>query len=160
MCTININIEAIPLPGHNYTTALLKKQVVCQTMLLWRAYYITIPLGKIQTRGGRAHHIPSPLGKIHRHVVPGMMLVLYSVPGISWPLGKRVSFYRFIVSLSFYRYRCRYTEIVSVRYFLSYRFQTIIPKLAVRYYTTNVHILRFLDSIPTIFLYTFLAVLV
>ena len=55
------------------------------------------------------------------------------VPGISWSLGKRVSFYRFIVSLSFYRYRYRYTEIVSVRYFLSYRFQTIIPKLSVRY---------------------------
>ena len=54
------------------------------------------------------------------------------VPGISWSLGKRV-FYRFIVSSSFYRYRYRYTEIVSVRYFLSYRFQTIMPKLSVRY---------------------------
>ena len=54
------------------------------------------------------------------------------VPRISWSLGKRV-FLSFIVSLSFYRYRYRYTEIVSVRYFLSYRFQTIIPKLSVRY---------------------------
>ena len=55
------------------------------------------------------------------------------VPGISWSVGKRVSFYRFIASLSFYRYRYRYTQIVSVRYFLSYRFQTIIPKRSVRY---------------------------
>ena len=60
-----------------------------------------------------------------------MMLVLYLVP--PGPFGKRVSFYRFIVSLLFYRYCYRYTEIVSVRYFLSYRFQTIIPKLSVRY---------------------------
>ena len=76
------------------------------------------------TRGGRAHHIvlPLPLGKLHRHVVPGMQYVACVVPDISWSLGKRVSFYRFIVSLSFYRYRYRYTEIVSVRYFLSYRF--------------------------------------
>ena len=89
-------------------------------------------------------------GKIHKHVVDvltiypyhsvnsidtwylvcNMMLVLYLVsPG---PLAS-VSFYRFVVSLSFYRYLYRYTEIVSVRYFLSYRFQTIIPKLSVRY---------------------------
>ena len=56
-----------------------------------------------------------------------------AVPGISWSLGKRVYFYRFVFSLSFYRFRYRYTEIVSVQFFLSYRFQTIIPKLSVRY---------------------------
>ena len=44
-------------------------------------------------------------------------------PGISWSFGKRVSFYRFVFSWSFYRFRYRYTEIVSVRYFLSYCFQ-------------------------------------
>ena len=86
-----------------------------------------------QTRGGRAHHIPLPLGKLHRHVVPCMQYDACVVPGISWSLGKRVLFYRFIVSLSFCRYRYRYTEIVSARYFLSYRFQTIIPKLSERY---------------------------
>ena len=59
-----------------------------------------------------------------------MMLVLYPVsPG---PLAS-LSFYRFIAWLSFHRYRYRYTELVSARYFLSYRFQTIIPKLPVRY---------------------------
>ena len=67
------------------------------------------------------------------YLVCNMMLVLYQVPGISSSLGKRVSFYRLIVSLSFYRYRYRYTELVSARYFLPYRFQTIIPKLPVRY---------------------------
>ena len=81
-----------------------------------------------------------------------MMLVLYLVP--PGPFGKRVSFYRFIVSLLFYRYRYRYTEIVSVRYFLSYRFQTITPKFGT-ISTTNVHILHFFDSIPTIFLVHF-----
>ena len=55
------------------------------------------------------------------------------VPGISWSFDKRLSFNRFIVSLSFYRFRYRYTEIVSVRYVLSYRFQTITPKRSVRY---------------------------
>ena len=107
-----------------------------------------------QTRGGRAHHTPLPLGKLHRHVVPGMQYDACVVPGISWSLGKRVSFYRFIVSLSFYRFRNRYTEIVSVRYFLSYRFQTITPKFGT-ISTTNVHILHFFDSIPTIFLVHF-----
>ena len=72
-----------------------------------------------------------------------MMLVLYLVyPG---PLVS-VSFYRFIVSSSFYHivivlsYRHRFIAIVTdlpkqCRYgdFLSYRFQTIIPKLSVRY---------------------------
>ena len=66
-----------------------------------------------QTRGGRAHHTPLPLGKLHRHVVPGMQYDACVVPGISWSLGKRVSFYRFIVSLLFYRYRYRYTESVG-----------------------------------------------
>ena len=91
-----------------------------------------------------------PLDKIHRHVVDvfttypyhsvdsidtwylvwNMMLVLHLVsPG---PLAS-VSFYRFIVSLSFYRYRYRYTEIVSVRVFFSYRLVTILPKLSVRH---------------------------
>ena len=92
----------------------------------------------------------TPLGKLHRHAVDvltiypyhsvnsidtlcqacNMMLVLCLVSPD--PLAS-VSFCRFIVSLSFYRYRYRYTEIVSVGYFLSYRFQTIIPKLSVRY---------------------------
>ena len=102
----------------------------------------------------RAHHITTPLGKIHRHMVDvltvypyhsvnslhtwylvwNMIPVLYLVsPG---PLASVYLFYRIVFSLSFYRYRYRYTEIVSVRYvrcFLSYRFQTIIPKLSVRY---------------------------
>ena len=101
----------------------------------------------------RAHHITNPLGKLHRHVVDVLTVYPYHsvnstdtwylvlrmkydaclVPGISWSLGKRVSFYRLVFSLSFYRFRYRYTEIVSVRYFLSYRFQTIAPKLPVRY---------------------------
>ena len=92
----------------------------------------------------------TPLGKLHRHAVDvltiypyhsvnsidtlcqacNMMLVLCLVSPD--PLAS-VSFCRFIVSLSFYRYRYRYTEIVSVGYFLSYRFQTIIPKLSVQY---------------------------
>ena len=88
------------------------------------------------------------------YLVPGMRYDACVVPGISWSLGKRVSFYRFIVSLSFYRFRNRYTEIVSVRYFLSYRFQTITPKFGT-ISTTNVHILHFFDSIPTIFLVHF-----
>ena len=89
-----------------------------------------------QRRGGRAYRTPlPPLGKLHRHVVPGMKYDACVVPGISWSFGKRVlvSFYRFVFSLSFSRFRYRYTEIVSVRYFLSYRFLTIIPKLSVRY---------------------------
>ena len=132
MCT-NID-DDIPLSGAVRAQLLLrKKQIVCDTMLLWRTHHMTTPLGKLQTRGGRARYIPLPLGKLHRHVVPGTQYDACVVPGISWSLGKRVSFYRFIVSLSFCRYRYRYTEIVSVRYFLSYRFQTIIPKLSVRY---------------------------
>ena len=94
-------------------------------MLHGRAHHTTTPLGKLQRRGGRADHMPLPLGEHLRHVVPGMQCDAGVVPGISWSLGKRVHFYRSVVSLSFYRFRYRYTEIVSVRYFLSYRSQTI-----------------------------------
>ena len=118
-------------------------------MLLWCAHYITIPLGKIH------RHVVDVLTICPYHSVNSIdtwcLVCKYDkktrgtwytikrwkdtsvVPGISWSLGKRVSFYRFIVSLSFYRYHYRYTKIVSVRYFLSYRFQTIIPKRSVRY---------------------------
>ena len=129
MCTNNID-DAIPLPGHNYTTA---QKTNCMPHNATLMCSLIIPFGKIQTRGGRAHHIPLPLGKLHRHVVPGIQYDACVVPGISWSLGKRVflSCYRIVIVLSYYRYR--YTEIVSVRYFSSYRFQTIIPKLSVRY---------------------------
>ena len=67
------------------------------------------------------------------------------VPGISWSFGKRVSFYRSVFSLTFDRFRYRYTEvavflIVSFSNDNSEAFGTI--------------------SIPTIFLSTFLTVLV
>ena len=105
-------------------------------MLLWRAHHIIIPLGRIHRDVVDVLTI-YPCHSVNSidtwYLVCNMMLVLYQVPGISSSLGKRVSFYRLIVSLSFYRYRYRYTELVSARYFLPYRFQTIIPKLPVRY---------------------------
>ena len=107
---------------------------------------MTTPLGKLQTRGGRAHRIPL-LGKLHRHVVPGMQYDARVVPGISWSLGKRVFFYRF-----------------SFRYHLSlslpkYRNSAGTVFLIVSFSNDNSETFGKI-SIPTIFLSTFLTVLV
>ena len=62
------------------------------------------------------------------YLVCSKMLVLYLVyPG---PLAS--VFFFVVFPYRFYPYHYRYTEVVLVRHFLSYRFQTIIPKLSVR----------------------------
>ena len=90
-------------------------------------------------------------------MVPGTGMQDYAcvVPGVSWALGKRVSFYRFIVIVTDIVYR---NSVGAV--FLIVSFPNDNTETFGTISTTNVHILRFLDSIPTIFLYTFLAVLV
>ena len=81
-------------------------------------------------------------------MVPGMMLVLYLVsPGSL----ASVSFYRLSLSLSIYR-----NSVGTV--FLIVSFPNDNTETFGTISTTNVHILRFFDSIPTIFLSTFLAV--
>ena len=67
------------------------------------------------------------------------------------------SFYRID---NVYRYRHRYLiyiEIVSVRYFLSYRYRTIIPKLSVRYppQTSISSVISTPFQLPTLFLLSF-----
>ena len=98
MCT---NIDAIPLPGHNYYSVLLllQKQIVYHTMIL-----------------SRAHHITTPIRKLHRHVVDVLTIYPYhSVTSIdTWYLvynmmpvlylvspGSLASVYHLFIVLSF-----------------------------------------------------------
>ena len=106
------------------TTTTAQKQIVCHTMLLWRAHHITTPLGKLHIHVVDVLTI-YPYGHSVNsidtwYLVPGMQYDACVVPGISWSFGKRVpvsfyrfvfslSFYRFVFSLSFYRFRYRYT---------------------------------------------------
>ena len=79
------------------------------------------------------------------YLVFSMMLVLYLVsPG---PLASVYIFYRFVFSLSFYRYRYRYAEIVGTVFLI-----VSFPNDNSKTFGTI--------SIPTIFLSTFLTVLV
>ena len=136
------------------TILLLKKPFVCHTMLPWRAHYI----------------ITIPLGKIHRHVVDVLTVYPYhSVNSIdTWYLAwclcctwyllvpwQACVFYRFIASLSLPMYRYSVGKVFLIVSFPNDNTETF-GKIS----TTTVHILRFFDSIPTIFLSTFLAVFV
>ena len=104
-------VYAIPLPEHIHSS----KNKFYDTMLLWRAHHNSI-------RTNRKNPI------IGTYVWCNDTCI---VPGIPRPLGRRFAFYRFIVSLSFCRYRYRYRN--SFGTVSSYRYRTIIPKLSVRY---------------------------